>query len=293
MIVSAPGSSANLGPGFDTLGLAVDVDFSIALNEQPRGGFWEPAKSSHPAIVAYKKAGGITELSRVWLQSHIPYARGMGFSGAARVAGAYAALIQNGEDELLAKDIAFRIAGDLEGHDDNAAPSTYGGFCVTTGGHVMRFDCQPELQGLNLVIFRPDVKTSTKESRALLPTTFTKEQITKNIGNVAMLVAMLASNTFNDDVLKSVTQDSVHQPSRLAASIPSKLAFDRLKSLDSCGVWLSGSGPSVAGFVEDEKLDEAIRELSAIEYGCSFQVSKIEVAQEGVRKVIPQLPSEN
>ena len=92
MIVSAPASSANIGPGFDSLGLAVDVNFSIALNEQPRGGFWEPAKESHPAIVAYKKAGGVTELKNIWLQSHIPYARGMGFSGATRVAGAYSAL---------------------------------------------------------------------------------------------------------------------------------------------------------------------------------------------------------
>jgi len=287
MIVSAPGSSANLGPGFDTLGLAIDVNFSIALNEQPRGGFWEPATDSHPAVVSYKKAGGVTELSLMWLQSHIPYARGMGFSGAARVAGAYAALIQNGEDEIAARDIAFRIAGDLEGHDDNAAPSAYGGFCVTTGGHVMRFDCQPELQGLNLVIFRPDVKTSTKESRASLPTNFTKDQVTANIGNVAMLVGMLASNTFNDDVLKLVSDDSVHQPSRLAACVPSKLAFDRLKSLDSCGVWLSGSGPSVAAFVEEEKVDSVINELKAIEYGCSFQVSKIDISQDGVRRVTP------
>lgn len=287
MIVSAPGSSANLGPGFDTLGLAIDVDFSIAVNEQPRGGFWEPANDTHPAVVAYKKAGGVTELSLIWLQSHIPYARGMGFSGAARVAGAYCALIQNGEDEHSAKDIAFRIAGDLEGHDDNAAPSAYGGFCVTVGGHVIRFDCRPQDQGLNLVIFRPDVKTSTKESRTKLPNEFTKLETVENIGNVAMLVAMLAGNTFNDDVLREVTKDNIHQPSRLEACIPSKLAFDRFKALDACGVWLSGSGPSVAAFVADEKLDETIKEIESIEYGCAIKVSQIDIAQDGVRKVIP------
>ena len=287
MIISAPASSANLGPGFDTLGLALDVNFFMALNEQPRGGFWEPANDSHPAIVAYKKAGGVTELSRIWLQSQIPYARGMGFSGATRVAGAYAALVQNGEDEIGARDIAFRIAGDLEGHDDNAAPSAYGGFCVTVGGHVIRFDCRPEEQGLNLVIFRPDVKTSTKESRSKLPDEFTKIEVSENIGNVAMLVAMLAGNTFNDEVLKLVTGDNIHQPTRLSACVPSKLAFDRFKSLDVSGVWLSGSGPSVAAFVEDERLEETIKEIENIEYGCTFKVSKVDIAQDGVGKFVP------
>ena len=102
-----------------------------------------------------------------------------------------------------------------------------------------------------------------------------------------MLVGMLASNTFNDDVLKLVSDDNIHQPSRLAACVPSKLAFDRLKSLDSCGVWLSGSGPSVAAFVEEEKVESVLQELQAIEYGCSFQVSKIDISQDGVRKVTP------
>ena len=255
MIISAPASSANLGPGFDTLGLALDVNFFMALNEQPRGGFWEPANDSHPAIVAYKKAGGVTELSRIWLQSQIPYARGMGFSGATRVAGAYAALV--------------------------------GGFCVTVGGHVIRFDCRPEEQGLNLVIFRPDVKTSTKESRSKLPDEFTKIEVSENIGNVAMLVAMLAGNTFNDEVLKLVTGDNIHQPTRLSACVPSKLAFDRFKSLDVSGVWLSGSGPSVAAFVEDEKLEETIKEIENIEYGCTFKVSKVDIAQDGVGKFVP------
>ncbi|MEI2834191.1 MAG: hypothetical protein V9G25_05310 [Acidimicrobiia bacterium] len=271
MIVSAPASSANIGPGFDSLGLAVDVNFSIALNEQPRGGFWEPAKESHPAIVAYKKAGGVTELKNIWLQSHIPYARGMGFSGATRVAGAYSALIQNGEDEINARDLAFRIAGDLEGHDDNAAPSAYGGFCVTVGGHVIRFDCKPEEQGLNLVIFRPDVTTSTKESRTILPNEFPKIQVVENIGNVAMLVAMLAGNTFNDEVLKIVTEDNIHQPSRLAACIPSKLAYDRFRSLECSGTWLSGSGPSVAAFVDDDKLDETLEEIKKLNMDAHFK----------------------
>ena len=121
-----------------------------------------------------------------------------------------------------------------------------------------------------------------------MPNEFPKIQVVENIGNVAMLVAMLAGNTFNDEVLKIVTEDNIHQPSRLAACIPSKLAYDRFRSLECSGTWLSGSGPSVAAFVDDDKLDETLEEIKKVEYGCSFPVSKLDVSQDGVRIVVPE-----
>lgn len=286
MLISAPASSANLGPGFDTLGLALGVHFSLALNEQPRGGAWEPANDTHPALVAYREAGGITELSRIWTQSHIPYARGMGFSGAARVAGAYAALLQNGQDENDARDHAFRLAGDLEGHDDNAAPSTYGGFCVTTQGHVMRFDSEPHLQDLSLLMFTPEVTTSTKESRGTIPDTFSRDDLVQSIGRVSMLTAMLASNTFNDDVLKLVTQDVIHQPVRLGSCKESQTAFNEFAQAGAITQWLSGSGPSVAAIVDSAKKDEVIAHIEKLELECTFSCTEVEVDQQGVREIL-------
>ncbi|HQZ14877.1 MAG TPA: hypothetical protein PLT55_03460, partial [Acidimicrobiia bacterium] len=256
MIISAPASSANIGPGFDALSIALDVDFLIALNEQPKGGPWEPANDSHPAIVAYRDAGGETPMERIWTQARFPYARGMGFSGASRVAGAYAAFIQNGFDEEKARDHAFRHAGDLEGHDDNAAASTYGGFCVTTAGHVMRFDCEPESQGLKLVLFIPEVTTATDKSRNTLPESYSKEDLVASVGNVAMLTAMLASNTFNDEVLSIATKDVIHQPFRLDDCQPSKMAFAEFQKNGAVAQWLSGSGPSVGAFVKEEDVSE-------------------------------------
>ena len=288
MIITAPASSANLGPGFDALALALDVDFSIAFNEQPRGGAWEPATHEHPAIVAYSDASGITSLSKIWIQSHIPYARGMGFSGAARVAGAYGAMIQNGMAENDARDHAFRIAGDLEGHDDNAAASTYGGFCVTTSGHVMRFDCEPESQVLVLVIFIPEVSTSTKESRTTLAESYSHTDKVRTIGNVAMLTAMLASNTFNDEVLRIVTQDVVHQPARLEASPPSQAAFEEFKKAGAVAEWLSGSGPSVAALIEEDKVAEVIAQIEQLKLDCAFSCAPVAVSQVGVREVISE-----
>ncbi len=288
MIISAPASSANLGPGFDALGLALDVDFSICFNEQPRGGAWEPATKEHPAIVAYSEASGITPLSNIWIQSHIPYARGMGFSGAARVAGAYGAMIQNGMAENDARDHAFRVAGDLEGHDDNAAASTYGGFCVTTAGHVMRFDCEPESQGLVLVMFIPEVSTSTKESRTKLPESYSRAENVQTIGNVALLTAMFASNTFNDEVLRIVTQDVVHQPARLKASPPSRAAFEEFQKAGAITQWLSGSGPSIAALIEEEKVSDAVTQVEQLKLDCAFSCAPVAVSQVGVREVISE-----
>lgn len=285
MIISAPASSANLGPGFDALALTLDVEFFIALNEQPKGGAWEPANDTHPAIVAYKAAGGVTPLSNIWVQSRIPYARGMGFSGASRVAGAYAAYLQNGMNEIDARDHTFRTAGDLEGHDDNAAASTYGGFCVTTSGHVMRFDCEPESQGLQLIMFTPEVTTSTSESRTTLPDNYSKDDLVSSVGNASMLTAMLASNTFNDEVLRIVTNDVIHQPFRLDACRPSKSAYLEFKKAGSVAQWLSGSGPSVAALVEDEKVDDVITQMEKLELDCSFSCVQIPVSQLGVREV--------
>lgn len=285
MIISAPASSANLGPGFDTLGLALDVDFNFCVNEQPKGGSWEPANDSHPAVVAYIKAGGVTPLSKIWTQSRIPYARGMGFSGATRVAGAFTALIQNGMTEVDARDHAFRIAGDLEGHDDNAAPSAYGGFCVTVGGHVMRFDCDLASQGLKLLLFTPEVTTSTKESRGTIPNSFSKDDLVSTIGNVAMLTALFASNTFNDEVLKLVTKDVVHQPTRLEACEPSKQAFDEFSVAGSITQWLSGSGPSVMAVVDEEKSQEIKNQIEKLELNCAFTCNEVQVANDGVKVV--------
>ncbi len=283
MIISAPASSANIGPGFDALGIALDVNFFIALNEQPKGGAWEPATDSHPGVVAYRDAGGETPLGRIWTQSRIPYARGMGFSGATRVAGAYAAFIQNGMDDDKAKDHAFRHAGDLEGHDDNAAASTYGGFTVTTSGHVMRFDCEPEAQGLKFVLFVPEITTSTAKSRTTLPEQYSKEDLVTSVGNVSMLTAMLASNTFNDEVLNIVTKDVIHQPFRLDECQPSKLAFAQFKKHGAVTQWLSGSGPSVAALVKEEDVAEMISSIEKLELDCAFSCTEIAIKQEGVK----------
>src|SRR6188472_1668252 len=109
MRVTAPGSSANLGPGFDALAVAVDLRFELEVGGARPDGFHR-CEPTHPAAVAYRAAGGARELT--W-HSPIPPGRGLGFSGAARVAGATAGFVEAGADLGVARTKAFGLATEL------------------------------------------------------------------------------------------------------------------------------------------------------------------------------------
>src|SRR5690606_25042511 len=113
-----------------------------------------------PAVVAFRAAGGAGPLA---VRSAIPAARGLGFSGAARVAGAFAGRICDGVAPDQARSEAFAIAAELEGHADNVAASAFGGFVVTAGGRVVTV---PLGRPLALVVWIPSFTTSTRRARA-------------------------------------------------------------------------------------------------------------------------------
>ena len=183
MIVSAPASTANLGPGFDALGLALDVtmDLDVGATVLPE------ANHGHPAVVAFRKAGGEGPLG--W-SSKIPPGKGMGFSGASYVAGVAAAFAQRGADLDEVRDEVFEMATQLEGHPDNAAPSTYGGLTVATNEKCI---VVPVAADLRVVMWIPGFETSTNASRATLPAQISHADATHNVGRTALLVAAMAT----------------------------------------------------------------------------------------------------
>ena len=122
----APGSSANLGPGFDVLGVAF-TRYAWASNEPGEG---DPCGPDHIARIAYEQAGGE---GPIWFGFELEPGRGLGFSAAARAAGAVLARIEQGDSPSEARDRAYPVVADIEGHGDNAAPSVYGGVHVIAG----------------------------------------------------------------------------------------------------------------------------------------------------------------
>lgn len=227
-----PGSSANLGPGFDALGMALTVHAHASL--APFEGSVVPDEH-HPAMVAFRTAGGRGDLH---LRSSIPMGKGLGFSGAVRVAGVAAALSRQGG--LDRAEILSRAAA-LEGHADNVAASVHGGVVATIDGVAVRV---PVALDPEVLVWVPDVRTSTDSSRARLPATVSFADAVHTLGCATILVAALAAGDV--PALRVGCRDRLHQPTRLAAVPASAQAIEAAMSAGAWAAWLSGSGPSVA-----------------------------------------------
>lgn len=240
MIVRVPASSANLGPGFDTLGMALSLHAEVGLGDAPEGA--QAADEHHPATIAFRRHGGEGPL---WVRSPIPVGRGMGFSGAVRVGGLVAAHAHRHGDghEALADALPelLRLATELEGHADNVAASLYGGVVAAAGGVAVRV---PMSFDPAMVMWVPSFVTKTDESRTALPTAVPMADVVFNVGHTALLVAALAAGEV--DVLREATRDRLHQDLRLAASPPCRAALEAALEAGAWASWLSGSGPTVA-----------------------------------------------
>jgi homoserine kinase len=242
MIVRVPASSANLGPGFDALGMALDIHAEIGLLDGSTSDADRAKRvdEHHPASAAFVAAGGAGAL---WVRSAIPIGRGLGFSGAMRVGGAVLATVQrDGRGALIERRAdVLAVAAALEGHADNVAASLYGGIVATDGAHAVRIDStlQPDV-----VLWVPEGTTSTTASRTALPATVEFDDAVFNIGRTALLVAALSAGDWT--LLGEATQDRLHQDRRLEVADASRGALaDGISAGAWCG-WLSGSGPTVA-----------------------------------------------
>ena len=275
MIVRVPASSANLGPGFDTLGLALGLYLELrvedriepALSDEGRdaegaggddSGTADPTEEGHPGVRAFRQLGGA---GPVWIRSRIPVGRGLGFSGSARVAGLVAALAQRhgpGFQPLDEAEQLLHVDTALEGHADNIAPSIFGGVVASAGGHAVRVPLPFEPA---VVVWVPSSTTSTDQSRAALCPSVPFADAVFNVGRTALLVAALATGDIH--ALRTATEDRLHQDQRFALSPISRTALEvALEAGAWCG-WLSGSGPTVATMCapdESEALAAALPE---------------------------------
>lgn len=259
MIVRVPGSSANLGPGFDALGLALDWGVEVGSADEPLPDRARWAEESHPAAVAHRRCGGD---GRLWVRPSIPAGRGLGFSGAVRVAGAaLAAVERSGGSETAIADGAddiLAVAADLDGHPDNVAASLHGGVVAVAGGRVVQI---PLALDARVVVWVPEQATRTDQSRGRLPSTVPFPDAVFNIGRTALLVAALAAGDVT--ALRLATHDRLHQDVRLAERPDSRRALEvGTESGAWCG-WLSGSGPTVAFLSAPSAADAVVGALEA------------------------------
>jgi homoserine kinase len=266
-----PASSANLGSAFDALAVAL----TLYLEASDIGS--EPAPESHPAVRAFRDCGGEGPLH---VRARFPGGRGLGFSAAARVAGLMAARVQRDGAVTDARSEILRRAGEMEGHYDNAAASLHGGVVAVAGGRAVRVPIGCELA---VLLWTPDQETQTAGARRLLPETVPFADAAFNVGRTALLVAALSAGDV--DALRVATEDRLHQDRRLARVPETRRAIDAALAAGAFAAWLSGSGPSVAAFVDPYRGEEI---ASALPSAGRTQV--VEIADEGATIVSGSAP---
>ena len=254
VLVSVPASTSNLGSGFDTLGLAVNLHNHICVTRAPRPGarIVSPIaeEDRRPAEAMMDEAAG--ELFRraktggfgftVALEGNVPVARGLGYSAAARlgVAAALNELIGAG----LVRQQLLELVTALEGHPDNASPALFGGFTVSgmAGGEVrcLRFPVPPKLKLVTLI---PRFRITTEKARSLLPRTHSRTDAAHALNRAALITAAFAARDYQ--ALRGLFDDRFHQPYR-EALIPGLARVIRAgEAAGAIGGFLSGSGSAI------------------------------------------------
>lgn len=259
--VTVPATSANLGPGFDSLGLALGLrdelsasvtDGGLVVEVTGAGADDVPRDESHLVVRAMRAgfAALRAEPAGLHLTCHnvIPHSRGLGSSSAAIVAGlALARALVEGGDLLLDDDAMFRLAADIEGHPDNVAPALYGGFVISGRESDAFFAVRaPVDPTVSAVVFVPPTPVETKVARGLLPEVVPHADAAANSGRTALLVAALGARPH---LLPLATRDWLHQDYREPA-MPESLALVRALRADGHAAIVSGAGPTVLAFTD-------------------------------------------
>ena len=237
-LVRVPGSSANLGPGFDVLAAALSLHLDLEVDET--GSFCVEtdlavARGRENLVVRAFERLHPADAFEFTISSKVPLSRGLGSSGAAIVAGLLAA------DHLFELDADVRaLAVELEGHPDNVAAALEGGFVICQGSEVHRFDAP---MGLEAVLVIPFEAMSTETARAALPDSVPIADAVFNVACAAMLTLGLARCDW--ELIAAGLADRLHQPRRAHLYPRSVELLDRAPGLGALGATISGAGPTV------------------------------------------------
>lgn len=292
--VSVPATSANLGPGFDALGLALAHRDSVTAEVVDGPGVEITVRGRGEAVVplderhlvhrsmcsAFAQMRAEVPSLRLFCHNVIPHARGLGSSSAAIVAGVCLARgLVVGGSLLLDDEAVLALAADLEGHPDNVAPALLGGFTVAyRDGERFRavsLSVDPRVQ---VVVFVPPTGLQTSEARRLLPATVPHHDAAVNAGRAALLVAALGSRP---ELLLAATEDRLHQAYREQA-MPDSLALMRSLRSDGLPAVVSGAGPTVLVLTDRSRQDSV-----AARAPHGWDVLSLTVDTDGARLHLP------
>jgi homoserine kinase len=241
---SAPASSANLGPAFDAMAVAVELRCRVdavtadGWSVQHLGSDAPGPGADDAVLIAARCAVGADRPLSLKVDNQIPLGRGLGSSSAAFAAGALAAWRAVGEEHSVER--LFELVAELEGHPDNAAAAVYGGLVLAAGPAVHRLPWNPMLR---LVVAVPSRPFATKEARQVLPSAYPMDMVVRSIARTAALVAGIM--TGDGEVLRAAGGDELHEAPRGQLRPDSAGLISAALSAGAFHACWSGAGPSV------------------------------------------------
>jgi len=268
--IRVPATSANLGPGFDCLGLALNIWNEVSFEPAEKliyhvtGEGAEKLNKGTKNLLTkafgnlYQVCGKPVQIVKIYAHNEILMSSGLGSSAAAIVAGLF------GANEMLGQPMSpnelLKLATEMEGHPDNVAPALLGGLVVSVMDQEEIFTKRYEVPELTVVIVKPILDWPTRTARAVLPKSVSRADAIHNIGRTALVVDALRNGDL--DLLQKVMDDRIHQPYRLKHISGGMTAYKTAKRFGAAA--LSGAGPSIINFVLPEHAEQARCEIEKV-----------------------------
>ncbi len=285
--VRVPATSANLGPGFDCLGLAVSLYLEVRLSFSDKDSFLysgqdhlenTPNNLIHKGFrMAYRKAAKVAPKVSLEVYNPIPLARGLGSSSAALVAGI--ALADKLLDHELDREGVFQLSAELEGHPDNVAPAVYGNFTVSAlqddGKYLSQSLVIP--RAWQFIFAVPDFKLLTSEARAVLPEDYKRQDVVFNSSRSALWATAVALN--RPELLSVASQDRLHEPYREPLIAGMQSCRKRLRQVGATACYLSGAGPTLTALSLDAATTERCKRVMKAFVGPKGQILTLEPSE--------------
>ncbi|MEE1076641.1 MAG: homoserine kinase [Acutalibacteraceae bacterium] len=294
--IQIPATSANLGSGFDSLGIALTMYNQVWMEvsdetlitskddikvptDKSNLIYWS---AEHLYKVCGKQFPGLTIIQ----ENNIPMTRGLGSSSACIVAGLVGANRFLG-NPLTKKDLV-NLASEIEGHPDNTTPALMGGLVTSAidGGKVYSVSV-PVAENIRFGVFIPPFELSTEYARGVLPETYTKEQAVFNLSRSSLMTSSLFSGSLEN--LRVAVQDQLHQPYRKSLIKGYDTVFRTSYELGSYGTYISGAGPTIIAIIDDKHTadfeNHAINSLE--EKGCTgWRFTVLSADSEGAKIIL-------
>ena len=294
--IKVPATTANLGPGFDALGLALDLwnvaeftvtnDKQISLAIEGEGKDQLPTDANNAivdaALQVYELAGKTCNGMRIHCTNRVPLGSGLGSSSAAMLTGMLGANAMLGEP--FPREEILKLAIETEGHPDNVAPAMLGGLVASIihESHVvsLRLTLTGQRRPIHITVVLPDFDFPTKQARAILPKQVERKDAIHNISRAVIVTEAFRLGDL--DMLGEAMTDALHQPYRIPLIPGAQAAMDAMKRAGASAVALSGAGPSLIAF--SSKRETAIGEAGKrafAESGLDSRVFILKISRKG------------